>query len=578
MVAVMQSLHSSHWPPSFEDEYLSGPPSLDTAPNSPEPLPSWEAPPPSCAFAELPRRPLVMEAFDAGAAPVDALRRLMAPAIPPATGMDPACLAGRAVLAAQMRQDGGWNHEAGDLAAQLVTRLPGWPRDHFLQVFSDRQFEPYGFAEGPGKTPVRLLLVGDHYQALRGPELSTEDVPRQGNCFFDALVLAAGPAIAQALAGATPGRPAEAIRENLARLVETDPGIAEWVDLAKLAQEPVLPLPLPSAPRRGRVRKLSAAAKANTTKEIFALRELQQRIQTLRMKRDDDRVPKFHDHATVAEVATAHDIPVRRLKDLVRPDGTLRLSGSALLQRFAHEQGNPLMAVTAAVLDDVRAWARLPDGSTRLLSDDAILEYCMPRAIPITYLRALINLDGTLSHRGHRLVHLEMLHRHPRGIGETQGGPGQGRHIFVPLTMARLEVARNALRAGATHDEAAAQQGISCNHLRALVTVSGELRIPALEKQRVERRDALGLPALHVRPEVLMRLLGPGKGPLSSVEVWDLACESDAPFGTLRSYVTKDRMLTRAGQRFLQAAGVAVPQMHMAGPDTQADGAGRWTP
>ncbi len=302
---------------------------------------------------------------------------------------------GLEILVARMREDGHWDSEAGDLAPPLVVRLACWPAGRGLEVCGeDARIHRFGHTEA-GLLPVQVLREGQHYSAWAGGE--AHEVPRDGNCFFHAVALAAG-------LGAHMAAP---LRAAAADFMRTHPReIANWVDLPRIARTPSttpattdVPATHIPATHIPAAHVPIAPMSSPLTAPVALLHELRRELRALD---ESGRLPR----------PTREDLKERARSRGFMDDpsawltlrGHFTLEGHALMQLERHQRlGIAFKRPTPEMLTRLRAEANDPV-SPKWLTTEVIAERALAEQVSVKHLRNLIDARGNLSPIGMSFV------------------------------------------------------------------------------------------------------------------------------------------------------------------------------
>lgn len=507
-----------------------------------------------------------------------------------------------------------WNSEAGDMAPQLLTRLPRWPAGRRLEVH-DADGAVYAFGNtGEWQTPVRVWREHHHYSALVDGRLLA--VPADGDCLFHAIVTAMGAKDAYALAGvdAGPGgngaelgeaemrRLAVHMRLALADHVRDNPGeVSPWVDLERMGAQAELPA---ASSRRWRV-PFSQEQRLDrieiSRRQVALLKELQALAQENLLGRPSGAPLSAK---LMKEQAAMRGLPQAPVTKWLSVLGHLTLAGSAFLQDAEHlEQGMAYNAADAALLRGLQARAKGPDRMP--LSDRVIIDVALARNVSIRVLRTLIKDNGDLTQAGKNVM--------------NGGGLSGTRRRFKPLTAAvlrelqprlalgkdmaaeaeRLQVSLDTLRkfmhrdgtlsslgqSKIANDSAsvtaevllAVQRTVRRGHsltavcremnfeyarIRRFVRESGEFTIEGRNALYGDEQRRSGRTKQRPTAQLVIELFNlPGSGGLSKEEIFEFSRKHDLSFLTMAAYFVHKKGLSKAGIEFLRSQGIPHPEL-----------------
>ena len=308
-------------------------------------------------------------------------------------------------------EESHWDSKAGDIAPQLITRLPGWP-SHLVLELRQPDCTPLIYGES-GKTgarpnrqrPVVLWKEAEHYSALVRGKLV--QVPADGNCFYRAIIEAMDPEDARALTlSADRTRQAGHLRMALAGFVRSHPElVSQWVDLEDIAMsEPLVQFlaevrtpspPTLSRPQaKGKIWRDVEKSKA-VLDELLALSE---KNKTQNPRRNPLNGEIFKKCAEKSGFSAA------TLRNWVAMNGKVKLPGHAVQQAWERKQlGGVFENIDAEFLLNLRALAK-DEKNPLELSDDCIVAIARHKNISINHLRVLINKNGDLTETGKNKV------------------------------------------------------------------------------------------------------------------------------------------------------------------------------
>jgi hypothetical protein len=442
-----------------------------------------------------------------------------------------------------------WNSEAGDMAPQLITRLPQWPAGRGLEVHDRESGRIYGFGDTHrDQAPVRVLREREHYSALVNGQCVP--VPGDGNCFFHA--------VAKALGWPDQGSSA-ALRLGLARYIEENPEeVAPWMVLKNFRDQPsaprrieevsssdtskplarIPPLPSAGAVQASEVRP-AGRVRWKAEKHLRAAAALLELVETAGVNQRRNCGPRPLDNRQIQQCAVKHGLEKRALDGKITHRGKLSLVGHAILQQWQMKRdGGVYNRVDRNTLEELKAMAKhVP------LSDEVIVRMALDRQISIHSLRLCIGVDGELKHRRCLVGSV-----HASFLGGAQ------RRKNTPITAAALDGILDELARGATLKSVCQKRNFSLRYAQELVKArSRTLTAEGRNMKYLEELDKKGIVQKRVTRDAVNELQAMARRKvLSEDDIFSFSREKNMPFLAFKSYVSPQGDITASGRTFLE--------------------------
>jgi hypothetical protein len=501
-------------------------------------------------------------------------------------------------------ENSNWASEAGDIAPQLITRLPGWPAHLTLEIHQpDAAPIVYGKTQR-GQAPVTLWRENDHYSAL--VDGLPVQVPADGNCFYRAVVEAINPEDARALTLATDrNQQAERLRMALADFVRGHPEfVSQWVDLRDIAvspSDPQVSSPVPSSHLEALIPARSSSAEKSKAllDELLALSE-RNRIQNPDMPA---LTPKM-----IETSAAKHGFSAVTVSGWIALYGKLKLTGHAIQQIWEKKQlGGIFERPDANLLLSLQARAK--DKKNPLpLGNEYITALSRLRNISINYLRSLIRKDGSFTRTGQEIVDqamggpvgvrsksvtpqmlkdLQVRHReqgrlnlkheadrlhvsfgtlrkliYSDGILSDRGESvvASRRKVFERITTDVMLETQERVRAGEQLKDICTEKDLAYSTMRKRINQHGDLTPDGENIFHREESRTKNTKKNNITPKILLELQKTAaNGALSLSRIFKYSKEKNVSFGALKTYFYLDGRFTEYGKAFLKRHRPAIP-------------------